>query len=74
MEQNISQQLLDFLDHSPSCYHAVDNLTRALAAEGYQELPEYETWTLRAGGKYFVTRGGASLAAFRVPAGASGAL
>ena len=69
MEQEVTRRLLDFLDASPSCYHAVDNLARRLAAEGYERLREVEPWTLRTGGKYYVVRGDSSLAAFRVPGG-----
>ena len=69
MEQEVNRRLLDFLDASPSCYHAVDNLARRLEAEGYERLREAEPWTLRTGGKYYVVRGDSSLAAFRVPGG-----
>ena len=69
MEQEVTRRLLDFLDASPSCYHAVDNLARRLEAEGYERLREVEPWTLRTGGKYYVVRGDSSLAAFRVPGG-----
>lgn len=69
MEQEVNRRLLDFLDASPSCYHAVDNLARRLEAEGYERLREVEPWTLRTGGKYYVVRGDSSLAAFRVPGG-----
>ena len=69
MEQEVTRRLLDFLDASPSCYHAVDNLARRLEAEGYERLREAELWTLCAGGKYYVVRGDSSLAAFRVPGG-----
>ncbi|MDY3692618.1 MAG: M18 family aminopeptidase [Dysosmobacter sp.] len=69
MEQEVTRRLLDFLDASPSCYHAVDNLARRLEAEGYERLREAEPWTLRTGGKYYAVRGDSSLAAFRVPGG-----
>ena len=67
MEQALSRQLLAFLDASPSCYHAVDNLAKTLLAEGYERLWESQPWELREGGKYFVVRGDSTLAAFRVP-------
>ena len=68
MDENLIRRLLDFLDASPSCYHAVDNLVRRLEAEGYTRLRESEPWTLAAGGRYFAVRGDSTLAAFRVPA------
>lgn len=59
--------LLDFLNRSPSCYHAADNIAKRLLKEGYSRLYEGEVWQLTEGGRYFVLRGGASLIAFRVP-------
>ena len=67
MEQDISRQLLAFLDASPSCYHAVENLKTELLANGYAQLWEALPWQLAEGGKYFVVRGDSSVAAFRVP-------
>ena len=64
------KRLFDFLAASPSCYHAVQALSDRLTQEGYTQLHEADAWTLTAGGKYFVTRNGSSLLAFRVPAGA----
>lgn len=67
MEQMISRQLLDFLDNSPSCYHAVEAVRKALLAQGYEQLWESQPWHLAVGGRYFVVRGDASIIAFRVP-------
>lgn len=67
MEQKINRQLLSFLDASPSCYHAADNVAEALLKAGYTRLYEGEPWSLTEGGRYFALRGGASLIAFRIP-------
>ena len=69
MEQFLSRQLMAYLDASPSCYHAVQNLADTLLAEGYLQLWESEPWQLAPSGKYFTVRGGSSIAAFRVPEG-----
>lgn len=61
------EDFLHFLNHSPSRYHAVANLCGELEAAGYTRLSEGETRPLAPGGKYFVTRGGSSLLAFRIP-------
>ena len=37
-------QLITFLDSSPSCYHGVGSLARPLAAEGYTALGEPDHW------------------------------
>jgi len=59
--------LLSFLDSSPSPFHAVDNLSRRLSQQGYERLSEGKHWSLVPGGKYYVTRNGSALLAFRIP-------
>lgn len=61
------RDLMAFLDASPSCFHAIDNLARRLTAEGYAPLTEGQEWDLRPGGQYFVTRNQSALIAFRTP-------
>ena len=67
MEKNISQQLLEFIENSPTCFHAVQAMTDILSAEGFTELKENQKWHIENGGRYFVTRNGSSLIAFTVP-------
>ena len=57
----------EFLDSSVSAFHATDNMQQMLEAQGYQRLLEHEYWNLERGGKYYMTRGGTTLIAFRVP-------
>jgi aspartyl aminopeptidase len=59
--------LLTFIARSPSRYHAVANLSSELEKLGYARLSESQGWELVPGGKYYVTRGGSALLAFRVP-------
>lgn len=61
MDKTWTQDLLDFLDRSPTCYHAVAELAVKLTAAGYRPLEEHEPWTLTPGQGYFVVRGQASL-------------
>ena len=60
---------IEFLDNSPSCYHATANLEKKILAAGYTRLHEHEDWTLVPGGKYYMIRGGTTLIAFRIPRG-----
>ncbi len=62
------KDMLDFLDRSPSRFHAVDNLCRELSGAGYEPLFEGRAWALTPGGKYYAVRGGSALIAFRLPA------
>ena len=66
---DISKQLLDLIEASPSRYHACAALRQRLLSEGYTVLPEREVWSVRPGGRYVVTRNDSSLLAFRVPEG-----
>jgi len=59
-----AQALLDFIDASPSPWHAVRTTEQQLLAQGYTRLLETERWQLQAGGRYFVVRGGSSIIAF----------
>ena len=68
MEQRIAE-LTRFLNTSHSSYHAVAALTAELEAAGYTCLSEGESWVLTPGGKYYLTRGGCALTAFRIPQG-----
>ena len=62
-----TKALMDFLDSAHSVFHAVAGLEKTLAENGYTCLQENKSWELVPGGKYYVTRGGAAVTAFRVP-------
>ena len=57
-------ELCEFLKNSYTCYHAVENAAAMLERAGFARLKEQELWNLKAGGAYYVTRGG-SIVAFR---------
>ncbi|MCX7174364.1 MAG: M18 family aminopeptidase [Proteobacteria bacterium] len=59
-----AQALLDYIDASPSPWHAVHTTEQGLLAQGFSPLDETERWQLVSGGKYFVVRGGSSIIAF----------
>ena len=63
------QNLQTFLDSAHSVYHAVAALAGRLEQEGYSRLRETDAWELVPGGKYYLTRNGSAVVAFRVPAG-----
>lgn len=68
------KELKAFLDYSHSVYHAVNYLEKTLQQAGYACLRETEEWALVPGGKYYLTRGGSALMAFRVPQAPKGFL
>jgi aspartyl aminopeptidase len=59
-----AQDLLDFIDASPSPWHAVATAEQRLLAAGFIRLEESARWQIEPGGRYFVVRGGSSLIAF----------
>lgn len=66
MYKETSQEVLDFIRRSPSCFHAVRTIAELLKDAGYEELKECMPWDLKKGGSYFTTRNGSSLIAFRI--------
>ena len=62
-----TKALMNFLDASHSVYHAAAYLADTLEKAGYCKLSEGESWQLTAGGKYYLTRGGTAVLAFRIP-------
>ena len=64
-----TKALCAFLDASHSQYHAQAYLVRMLKEAGYTPLAERDRWSLAPGGKYYVTRGGSAVLAFRIPEG-----
>ena len=61
-----AQDLLSFIDASPSPWHAVYSIEQRLQAQGFIQLEEAQRWKLEAGGRYYVVRGGASIIAFKL--------
>ena len=59
--------LMAFLDASVSVYHAAAYLAGTLEKNGYVRLSEGEEWQLIPGGKYYLSRGGTAVMAFRIP-------
>jgi aspartyl aminopeptidase len=60
--------LLSFIDRSPTPYHAVIEVRTRLEAAGYSRLDESDFWSLSPGDRRYVVRAGGSLAAFEVGA------
>lgn len=59
-----AKNMLEFIDKSPSPYHAVKNIADLLVREGFTRLYESEKWETCEGGKYFVIRNSSSIIAF----------
>ena len=60
------QSLLEFIDRSPTPFHAVQEITNTLSNKDFIEIKETDAWRLKPNGRYFLTRNDSSLIAFVV--------
>ncbi len=65
-ERSDARALLDYIDASPSPWHAVDQAASMLEQGGFKRLRENEAWHLTPGGCYYVVRDDSSLIAVRL--------
>lgn len=62
--------LFQFLNEGVSPFHAAAAAAKILESQGYVHCPESAAWTLAPGGKYYTTRNGSAVIAWRMPTGA----
>lgn len=65
----MNNNLLKFIENSPTAFHAVENVKAELKALEFTELYEGLKWNIEKGKSYFVSRNNSSLIAFKVPEG-----
>lgn len=63
-----NQLLCQFLDESPTPFHATENLLTILTGAGFKQIYEADDWSALGKGKYVVTRNDSSLIAFNLSA------
>lgn len=68
-QTEFNQRLLVFLAASPTPFHAVEQMSARLIDAGFVLLHEGEAWQVVPGGRYFTTRNGSSIIAWRMPGG-----
>lgn len=68
-ERKFSEGLLQYLNDSPTAFHAVENAVKLLKDNGFRELRETEEWSLEKGHRYFVAKNQSCLIAFTVGQG-----
>ncbi len=61
---DFNQNLLSFLDKSPTPFHAVAAMSECLEKNDFQKLDELDAWGTLSAGKYYLTRNESSLIAF----------
>ena len=60
------QELLDFIDASPSPWHAVKSIEERLQAHRFTKLEETDKWQLKQNERYYVVRDDSSIVVFIV--------
>ena len=61
----LTQQLLDFIQSSPTPFHAVATMQSVLVNAGFEVIAEGDAWQLEPGHKYLITRNDSSIIAFQ---------
>lgn len=59
-----AKKLIDFVQQSPTPFHAVKTMINALQVSGFIVLDEKDAWQLQPGNAYIVTRNDSSIIAF----------
>ena len=65
-KQEFNRGLADFIDASPTPFHATQNLLKIFVEAGFKVLQESDPWSTRKGGSYVLTRNQSSLIAFQI--------
>ncbi|XP_059179119.1 aspartyl aminopeptidase-like [Physella acuta] len=61
-----AKDFLSFINKSPSPFHAVDEVKKALVSNGFKELKEAEQWNVVPLGKYFITKNHSTIIGFAI--------
>ncbi|KAI0980983.1 hypothetical protein GJ496_007156 [Pomphorhynchus laevis] len=61
---DLAQEYVNFLNDCKSPWHVCDRVKQYFVEAGFQELDFGSEWTLAPGGKYYVMKGGSTIAGF----------
>ncbi|KAK7302223.1 hypothetical protein RJT34_13107 [Clitoria ternatea] len=63
---DVVSDLINFLNASPTAFHAVDEAKQRLRNAGFHQISERQVWELQPGHKYFFTRNHSTIVAFAI--------
>lgn len=64
--KNLANELLEFINESPTAYHAVSTVKKMLDGNGFKELKESKAWKLNKGDKCYVIKNDSAIIAFEI--------
>ncbi len=64
--KEISNELLTFIQNSPSMFHSISSIRKYLDDSNFTYLPEESNWSLEKGKNYYTIRNHSSIIAFKV--------
>ncbi|OLS02951.1 M18 family aminopeptidase [Tissierella creatinophila] len=68
-EQQFAKNLIEFIDKSPSAFHAAKNVEETLIKDGFKRLNLQDKWNLEKEGKYYTTKNNSAIIAFKIGKG-----
>ncbi|MBU5308817.1 M18 family aminopeptidase [Clostridioides mangenotii] len=63
---NLASEIIDFIYDSPTAFQAVSSVKSILDESGFDELQLNKKWSIKKGGKYYVTKNLSAIVAFTV--------
>lgn len=69
MKKQLALELLDFINVSPTAYHATNTVKQYIEKRGFKKIKENEKWNLDKRGKYYVEKNNSAIIAFEVGTG-----
>src|SRR5690554_1693128 len=67
--KTFAKNLINFIDNSPSPFHAVNQVKELLLENGFKELKLEDRWNLEKEGKYYVVKNDSAIISFVIGKG-----
>ena len=68
-EKQFAEDLIQFIDKSPSAFHAAKNVEERLMEEGFKRVNLEDKWNLEKDGKYYTVKNNSAVIAFKIGKG-----
>lgn len=68
-EQKFAKNLIDFIDQSPTSFHATKNVEQTLIKEGFKRINMEDKWDLEKEGKYYIIKNNSAIIGFVIGKG-----